>query len=150
MHIGVSCRRQVGFSIIELILVIALTFTLGLLIFPISISLLRSQTLEETTELLAGVLRRAELQAMYEKHDSAFGVKVLEGSYVLFEGGSYADRNADEDEVFSLASSVALGGLDEVVFLKRTGTPDTDGLITLGLGNQQNVIDVNYAGTITY
>lgn len=141
-------KSRAGFSLVELLLVIGITFIIGVFMFPISVSFLQSQILDETTELLLSSMRRAEMQAMYEKHDSSFGVKLLSDSYVLFEGDSYSSRNVSEDEVFQIPSALTVSGIDEVVFLQRTGIPSTVGTIVLTRSLEQHIIDLNNEGKL--
>lgn len=132
---------------LELLLVIAAAILIGALTVPVGIRFFQTQTLDETTAGILETLRRAQNQAMFQKNDSAFGVKFLSGSYVLFQGTSYGEVPS-EDESFSLPSGIAASGIDEVVFSKLTGTPNPRGTLIIASGYDSASININAQGKI--
>lgn len=141
--------KKKGFSLVELILVMALGITIAALTIPFGIRFFQVQSLEEQTQMLRGTLRRAEQQSVAQKNDNAFGVKILAGSYVVFQGASYAARTVSEDETIVFPSSITPSGVSEVVFAKRTGIPGTTGVITLAAGSDIKTITINAKGLIS-
>ena len=137
-----------GFTLVELLLVLALTFVVGAFTFPMGITFFRAQLLSDTTDLLSDTLRTAQVQAHMQKNDSSFGVKALAGSFVLFEGESYEARTVAEDESFTLPPTVELSGFDQIIFSKGTGIPDSTHQITLSLVGNEQIITVNATGVI--
>lgn len=138
-----------GFTIVELLLVIGIILIVAAFTLPGSALFLRRQQLNDTVYEFTNALERAHLQAMFDKNGSAFGVRVLSDSYVLFEGSSYAARNTDNDEIFPLSSSVSITGLSEIVFAELTGIPDATGTITISdSGNGGTDIIVNAHGIL--
>lgn len=138
-----------GFTLIELMLVLALIFIVGSFSFPVSLSFYKAEVLDDAVSGLSDVLRKAQFQAVAQKNDSSFGVKVLPGAYVLFQGDSYGARLVSEDETFALPQPLSVAGLDEVLFEKRTGKPDALRTITVSIQNEEKVILINEQGTIT-
>lgn len=135
-----------GFSLIELLLVIALLGIVGVAAFPLGTNLYRMQVLQDTRDSLVTTLRQAQVYAMAQKNDASHGVKFLGNSYVLFEGDSYDTRNESNDFAINVASNIALSGLDEVVFAQFTGLPSATGTITLSLHDEVRELHVLSAG----
>jgi Tfp pilus assembly protein FimT len=136
-----------GFTMIELLVVTGAVIVIMALTMPVGITFYRQQALDETASEVVGILRRARSQAGYQRHDSAFGVKFLSGSYVLFEGSSYAARTQSEDETFVLTGGITTSGIDELVFAKRDGTT-TAGTLTVISGSLTEIVDINAEGKV--
>jgi prepilin-type N-terminal cleavage/methylation domain-containing protein len=137
-----------GFTLLELLIVIAAGLLVAGLTVPVGIRFFQTQTLDEATSGILETLRRAESQAVFQKNDSSFGVKFLAGSYILFQGNSYTGRTQSEDETFSVSTVITISGVDEVVFAKLTGLPSTTGTLTITLGSDSKVLDINAQGKI--
>jgi prepilin-type N-terminal cleavage/methylation domain-containing protein len=137
-----------GFTLIELFMVMLLVLVIAFLTIPIGVGFFQTQTLDEASSGVIETLRRAQSQSVFQKNDSAFGVKLLSGSYVLFQGTTYATRTQSEDESFSFATGITTSGIDEVVFSKQNGTPNTTGTITLTIGSNNLIIDINAQGKV--
>lgn len=137
-----------GFTLVELLIVIAVASLVSLFTLPVGTKFFQSQTLDEASGDILNTLRRAYSQAVFQKNDSAFGVKFLSGSYALFQGSSYAARTISEDESFTLSTGVTTSGIDEIVFAKLTGIPNTTGTLTVTLGSDSQVLDINSHGKI--
>lgn len=137
-----------GFTMFEVLLVIAAVVIITAFTIPTGINFMNSQTLDETrVEIIAG-LRRAQSQSVFQKNDSDFGVKFLSDSYVLFQGSSYSGRTQSEDEVFDLTPGIAVSGVDEVVFSKLFGIPNNTGTTTIFFVGENRYININNAGKI--
>lgn len=137
-----------GFTLVELLLTVAIVSVLGGVLFPLSYSFFQAQLLDETREGIAGTLRYAGSLAIAGKRDAQFGVKILPDSYVMFEGDSYAARTAGEDLSFPLPSSITITGPDEIVFSEGTGVPSESGAIGLTMGAREVFVYVGEKGTV--
>jgi hypothetical protein len=83
--------------------------------------------------------------------DSAWGVSIAASRVTLFRGPSFAARNQNYDEIYTLSSAVSPSGLSEVVFVKATGTPQTTGTITLTANaDATRTITINSQGMVAY
>ncbi len=122
-----------GFTLIEMLIVIAMIFVVGAFAFPLTISFLEAQVLDETTSDVTSAFRRAQAQAVFGKHANSFGVKILSNQYLIFEGSSYILRIQSEDESFSIPSRLSVTGLSEVVFDKGTGVPSATGTVNFSV-----------------
>jgi len=132
---------------LELLLVIAAAILIAALTIPVGIRFFQTQTLDETTNGILETLRRAQSQAMFQKNDKAFGVKFLSDSYILFQGSLYGEFPS-EDENFSLPSGITTSGINEVVFSKLTGIPNSSGTLTITSGNDSQALNINTQGKI--
>ncbi len=136
-----------GFTLIELLVVIALTAFVAALTVPVGVRFYQMQTLDEAASDALHALRRAYAQAVFQKNDSAFGVKFLSGSYTLFQGNSYAARIASEDESAVFSGGITTSGADEIVFSKLSGA-SSDAVLTITLNNESRNIAVNAQGKV--
>lgn len=137
-----------GFTLIELLLVIGVAMSIAALTIPVGVRFVQTQALDETTSDILGTLRRSQHLAAFQKNDSAFGVKFLSGSYVLFQGSSYTSRVASEDESFTLPGGIITSGIDEVVFAKLTGIPSSTGMLTIASSFNSQALDIHAQGNI--
>lgn len=137
-----------GFTLIELLLVIAAASLLVAATLPFGVNFYRIQVLDDAGEGMLTTLRRAREQARAQKNDDTFGVRFLPGSYVLFQGSSYAARIAAEDEVFTFSPLISTSGITEIVFAKHTGAPSAAGILSLSSGSDMREIDIASWGKI--
>lgn len=143
-----NSKFHAAFTLIELLLVVAIATLLVGVTLSFGVNFYRIQALDETSENILMALRRAREQAVAQKNDSSFGVRLLSGSYVLFQGSSYDNRVAAEDEVFPLSSLISLGGMTETVFAKHSGMPSATGVLIVSSGADIREIDVGSQGKI--
>lgn len=107
--------------------------------------------LDIATITIAQTLRRAQALSQSVDGDTSWGVFIQSGSITLFKGVSYAGRDTNFDEVFDVPTSIIPSGLYEIVFVKFTGLPQTDGAITLTSNtNETRIITINAKGTVSY
>jgi len=140
-------KHMKGFTLIELLLVIGGIGIIAALTIPVGVNFYRIQVLDETAGDILVALRRAQSQAMFQKNDSAFGVRFLSDSYVLFEGNSYGEVPS-QDEPFNLMGGITTSGIVEVDFAKLTGIPNTTGTLTITSGNDSQGIHINAQGKV--
>ncbi|MFH1956385.1 MAG: prepilin-type N-terminal cleavage/methylation domain-containing protein [Patescibacteria group bacterium] len=137
-----------GFTLIELLIVIVVSIAVVGITIPAGLNFYNNQIFEETADNLLVILRKAHGQAVFQKNDSAFGVKFLSDSYVLFQGDSYAVRSAGEDEIFNFSSNISISGADEIIFSKLTGAPNTTCTLTITSNGKSQSININQYGKI--
>lgn len=135
-----------GFTLIELILVIALVAIIGSFSAPVYTSFISKNNLENKTFEIKGVLTKAQNNTISGKQNSNWGVYFLPNQFLLFAGDSYASRNSALDEVHSLPSSVSVSGISEIVFQRPRGQPSATGIITITSQGDGNTISVNSEG----
>lgn len=143
--------HESGFTLVELLLSIAIITILTGVSLPVYESFVRRNDLDLTTQSIAFMLRRAETYARAVNRDSVWSVEMQASTVTLFQGTVFASRNTAYDETLSVPGSVTLGGLAEVQFAKVTAIPNTTGSITLAsTTNDTRTITVNAKGMVDY
>ena len=137
-----------GFSLVELILVIALFTIIALFAYPMSLALFNTQILEESRNGVEVALRNAYTRSITEKNDTSHGVKILENSLVLFEGNSYDTREVSKDHVVALPETLIHAGFDEIIFEQFSGRPSATGTLRLQYAGEETLIYINEIGVI--
>lgn len=151
-----SLRCQKGFTLVELIVVSAISVILVAGAVPLYSNLQTFSQVGETSSQLIQTLRTAQSQSRARVNGAAHGVAIVQSasadSLVLFQGASYATRNTAFDRETVLASSMNLITTlpsNEVVFVAGTGTPSVTGTITLiHEVNGQRIVSINDVGRI--
>lgn len=142
--------QEAGFTLIEMLLSVAIIGILVGLSAPVYESFTRRNDLDLTAQTLTATLRRAALYARAGNSDTTWGVHVDSSAITLFQGADFASRNTNFDETTSVPGSIAASGASEVVFSKLTGAPQTTGTITLqSTTNDTRVITVNAKGMVS-
>jgi prepilin-type N-terminal cleavage/methylation domain-containing protein len=124
-----SARK--GFTVLELLIVIAI---IGLLASAITLSfrgITGRETLEKNAQTALSVFAKARFNALNGKAASAYGVQIASSSLTIFPGSSYS-AGATSNEVVSLSGvtldSVSLsGGGTAVTFSMLAGTTSKSG-----------------------
>jgi prepilin-type N-terminal cleavage/methylation domain-containing protein len=141
-----------GFTFIEILLVVGIGAIVFAFSAPLSLRLYRTQLLDEATSGIVNALQRAKHNAVLQKNDSDWGVKIsnVNHNYVLFQGVSYDDRIAEYDEVYNLLSQIEVSGdWNEVVFSKLNGEPNDIGTTTLTYSPHSTAIVIQEGGVIS-
>lgn len=120
-----------GFTLVEVLLTVALITILSGSALIVSLYALRSNDLNQAVSLVRQTLRRAQTLAQTNARDSTWGLTVQAGSLTLFQGPNFAARIATADEMLEVPNSITPSGLTEVVFSKTTGVPMQSGVLTL-------------------
>lgn len=140
-----------GFSLIELLLSIAIIAILTGLSLPIYASFQNRNDLDLKTEGIASTLRRAQTYARGVKNDDQWGVRVQSTAITLFKGSVFASRDTAYDEPVAIPTGMTVSGLTEVLFSKLSGAPNTTGTITLTTSaSDSKVITINAKGMVSY
>lgn len=144
-------RQQTGFTLIELLLAVTIIGLLAGLSVPVYETFVRRNDLDITAQAVAATLRRAEAYARSSNSDSAWSVEVQATTLTLFKGTSFASRDTNEDETYSIPGSITPSGLSEVQFAKFTALPNTTGTITLTSSSSDvRTIAINAKGMVDY
>jgi len=140
---------SLGFTLIEILLSVALiTLIMGFSV-PFYSSLQSKNSLSVSASALTQSLREAKLRSQAVDGDSPWGVYVEIESIILFQGATYATRNPGYDQTFDLPQGIVPTGLNEVVFTKLEGQPSQIGSITLTHSNGPTVdLTINEKGMV--
>lgn len=131
-------RTNYGFTLIEILVVIAIFFIfLALLITPF-ILLNREQALTGSMLIVKSALSEARSKTISSEHDTRYGVHFEEGEsvIVLFRGSSYSSGDPDNVDVplhsyISIDSVDLAGSASSVLFDRLTGATSQAGEIVL-------------------
>ncbi|HKU18843.1 MAG TPA: type II secretion system protein [Candidatus Saccharimonadales bacterium] len=144
-------NRSAGFTLVEMLLSVAIIGMLVGLSIPIYQTFVQRNDLDITAQTVVNMLRRAETYARASNTDNAWSVELQSTTITLFQGTTFASRNTAYDETYSLPGSVTPSGLGEVQFTKFTGIPNTTGTVTLTSNtNDTRTITVNAKGMVDY
>lgn len=140
-----------GFTLLEVILVIATITVLAAISVPVYAILQVKNDLDVATNTTLQTLRRAQTLSQAVDGDSSWGVKLQSSDITLFKGLSFAGRDTNFDEVYTLSGNVTPSGVSEVVFSKLSGNPTTTGALTLiSNNNERQNITINSKGFLDY
>lgn len=143
-------QQKYGFTLLEILLVVALLTTLAGISLPISLVFLQKSTLEAATQSTVQSLRKAQVFARSSVHDMSWGVYAENGHVTLFGGNSYATRNTTYDEVLPLANSISVSGQQETIFIKSSGDPQNAGTLVFQTLHDTVSITIAAKGVVSY
>jgi prepilin-type N-terminal cleavage/methylation domain-containing protein len=141
---------QKGFTLIEMLIVLAIAFLLFAVIGSIASNTYPKHSLRSQTYVVIQTLRQAQAMTIARKHDSVWGAHLTSNDLTLFVGASYATRNVVYDQTHTFPSGITLSGLSDVVFEAIRGTTTQTGTITLTstATSESNTITINANGVI--
>lgn len=139
-----------GFTLIEVVIVMAILAIIGGLGLFVGTDFYRSYILRTERDTLVSILQRQRSRALNNINDSHHGVFLEDDRYTVFQGDSYASRDHDYDEVVNLPRSVTLDGITQVVFEPLSGESSAEGDITISRDPQVFTISLNNEGRINY
>lgn len=146
-----AAAGQRGFSLIEMVLSVAIIGLLTGITLPVYQSFLTRNDLDITSQQVAETFRRAQVYARGSKSDSVWSVEVQSSAVTLFKGTSFGSRDTAFDEVISLPANITASGTSEVQFAVLTALPNTAASVTLTTNvSDTKTITVNAEGMVDY
>jgi len=142
-----------GLTLIELILVVAIMTTVGILTAPVYSRFLTQNAVDEAAIIVGQNLRKAQWYALMSRKSAVagWGVYYLNNpaqEMILYQGASFAARNPAVDEKTKLPGKITVTNF-EVNFNRVTGVPGGLSTITVsGQGNSRGV-SVNGLGVVS-
>ena len=140
-----------GFTLIELVIVMAILLILFAVVGTISSGMLPRNQLSIEGGLIQETLRRAQALTIAGKQDELWGVHFTSSTMTLFGGTSYAMRDIDYDELHSFPAGLTLGGLTDIVFSAPLGETSNTGDVSLTSNSTSEIvtISVNASGLVS-
>ncbi|QQS58770.1 type II secretion system protein [Candidatus Peregrinibacteria bacterium] len=139
-----------GFTLLEILLVVALFTALAGVSLPVSLAFLQKSSLDVTAQNTVQTLRRARTLAQSSAHDMSWGVYAEGGQIILFGGDSYATRNTSFDETLPIPELISVSGQQETVFEKFSGKPKNAGTLSFQALNDTLPITIGANGLLFY
>lgn len=123
-----------GFTVVELLIVVGITVVLAAAAAPIYSNLQVSTQLDEASAQITQDLRLAREQSRAGVYGVSHGVLFGANSYTLYQGASYAARDATYDQINTFSKALAITTTfpgNEVTFTTGTGAPSATGTIVV-------------------
>lgn len=139
-------QKKFGFSLIELLLVIAIIGIIALATTPFLSSFVRRTTATTTADIVTSTLRKAYLYTVSSKNGDNWSACYTSNVIRLFRGGSCASPTNFEDYV--VPTSVTVSGFSSVTFQAPRGEPSTTLSITVSNNLESKTITLNEVGMI--
>jgi len=145
-----------GFSLIEIIIIIAITVIVATIVFVSFSRLNKSQALDKDTLLVISTLNEARSQTLASKDSAAYGVHFNEFEIVIYEGPTYSAGDST-NRTFALSDHTRVsattisGGGSDVLFQRLNGKTNHTGTVTLALrtdSTSTKTITIYGTGTI--
>jgi prepilin-type N-terminal cleavage/methylation domain-containing protein len=132
---NVQCKSA-GFTLVELLIVIAITLIIGVASIPIYGNLQVSGQLNENSSQIIQTIRTAQSRSIARVNGAQHGIQFGNTNYTLYQGASYATRDTNLDRTVSLDTALAIstslsGGSTDINFSKGFGVPSATGTVTL-------------------
>jgi len=138
-----------AFTLVEMLLSIAVIVVLTAIMAPIFVSFQTRNNVDIAAMALVRSLRRAEELSRNGEADSSWGVNVTSSSIIVFKGSSYAARDVNLDEIFTIPSNISFTGTSSMVFSKLYGLPAASSTITLtSVNNESRTVTINTKGLV--
>ncbi len=154
--LNLTKSKRNGFTLIDVLLAIALfVVIIGIVGPPVFRGFQNRNDLDSAALTVVQAIRRAEQLSRANFGDAGqsknWGIRLSGHELTIFQGDSFAARNASFDEVFMLPETLTLSGLSEIVFSKFSGEPNSTGTITLTSETSETInLTVNEKGIIGY
>lgn len=135
-----------GLTIIELLLVVSIILTLGVMSISFHSRFVLQNALSNTENQLLGSFRKAQIYSMMGRRNGTWGVKYssLNNKITLYLTG-----NSAFDENFSVNNNISINGFTDISFAKTTGQASQTSTITITGLNTAKTITVNSQGVTT-
>jgi len=129
-----------GITIIELLLVVAIILTLGLMSASFYSRFLTQNAVGNTQNQLVNSFRKAQTYSMMGKQNGVWGVRYASNQITLYLTG-----DSSFDESFDVNNTVTVTTFD-IAFAKITGLPSSTGDIAITGGNNTKIVTINSQG----
>ncbi len=148
-HCLFSQKATVGFTLIEILVVIAIGMVLASLGLFVSLDSFRSSSLQTERDVLVSVLEKARSESQSNIDEVPHGVEIESGQFVIFKGPTYISGDS-HNQLIPRNSAFASSGISDVIFDQITGDVASGGTITLSDGGRNVSIIINNQGGINW
>jgi prepilin-type N-terminal cleavage/methylation domain-containing protein len=148
---SISNRNNRGFTLIEILIVMAILITLiGLGVF-MSMDSYRAYLSRSERDTVVSLLQRTRSRAMANVYQTPWGMCYIVPNYIVFRGTTCTAGAATNETTPGNSSAVLTGltSVSPVVFSQIAGTT-TAATITVTENARVSTIGINYEGTIIW
>ncbi len=144
-------KKYSGFSLLELLVVIALMGMLFGMTVPIGVGYIGKNNVTVAKETVVNTLRTAQHNAVNMQQDSKWGVYTQTNSLILYVGDTYATRETTFDLPHDLPNGIVItSGLD-INFTKLAGEASTNATIIVSHSQSPSkTVQINTDGIISH
>lgn len=103
-------NKRRGFTLIEIVLVIAIMGILAAATTPYTVSFYKRFQLDSERNKFVSLLRQARTMSMAGENSQIHGIYITSSQFIIFEGATYATRDSTKDQTFSRESGVTISG----------------------------------------
>ncbi len=153
-------KTNKGFTLIQLIIVIAILTILVAVMIPSLTKFRNAQALKNTTDDIVSLLNNARLNTISSLNSNYYSVHFESARAVSFTGGTFAEPNSS-NKVITFNTAVTIpasgginlnGGGSNVSFTRLTGDTTQYGTIVVQLksdSTQKKTITINKTGAVS-
>jgi len=149
-----------GFSLIEMLIIVAIMFLVSLVAMPSLINFQREQSLKNTTESIVSLLNKAKSDSFSSLNSNNYGVH-FENNYMVYFSGSTFEESGPDNRTIDFESGTSLlvigginlnGGGEDIIFPRLTGDTIGYGTIVIQLTakpDNKKTITISKTGSIS-
>ena len=143
-----------GFSIIELLVLIAVTGMIVLIVLPQFAKTRENQVLKDGVQDILSSLDKARTETLSSLNSSEYGVHFQSDKVIIFKGKVFS-AGAGGNETINITTpasitNVTFGGVSgtsgDVYFNRLSGAPSTTGTITTATPSYSKIITISATG----
>lgn len=142
-----SGDSQSAFTLIEMLVAIAIMTIIFALVGPIAYNFYFDYQFDSDYGLLNSVLRYARNLSMVNHNEADHGLYITSSNFVVFQGASYAARDASQDKSFPRSASIVVAGPTELLFTALSGRTASS-TYTVSFAGKSRDIYVNLEGLV--
>jgi prepilin-type N-terminal cleavage/methylation domain-containing protein len=139
-----------GFTLIEILLSVALISLIAGFLVPIEHTLLVRNRLSEATATVTNAVRTAGFKARIGDENSTWGVWIGTSEIIVYKGVSFPLRDINRDESFELPAGIGITiqPSADIAFQKLTGKPKADTTILISNDSGEKKMYLNLNGVL--
>ena len=144
-------KRLKGFTLLEMLVVMAIVASASLVLLPLSFTQIRSGKATSFAQSLASLIFSVQQNAYARVNDKTYGVSFSTNTYTIFTGDTLA--TATNKEVITLDSGLTFSTINfpsDLIFTKGTFRPNSSGSVIVSDGTNRYQISVSSEGFISY